>query len=109
MLLSGLKCSNLSNLSLSRLWARSVAIELLRTIDAVGEMRVSLVLLETAEKREKETLERRGRRRDDGAPARKLLLRSLQVEMVIGIGSDLASELEKPSGLSGSSRMVGES
>lgn len=50
---------------------------------------------------------------------RKLLLRSLQVEMVIGIGSDLGvsglllglpfSELEKPNGLSGSSRMVGES
>lgn len=53
------------------------------------------------------------------ARARKLLLRSLQVEMVIGIGSDLGvsglllglpfSELEKPNGLSGSSRMVGES
>lgn len=57
---------------------------------------------------------------DDGARARKLLLRSLQVEMmVIGIGSDLGvsglllglpfSELGKPNGLSGSSRIVGES
>lgn len=53
-MLSGLfRCSNFSSLSLSRLWARSVAIELLRTIDVVGEMRVSLVLLETTGKRKR--------------------------------------------------------